>query len=498
MMLYNGRRHLLSSIQHFLDALDAHGYPYCHWKSNEHLHEALEGKTDLDILFDPDQRTELERIFAECGLKRFRATPLMQYNAIEDYIGFDQETARIWHVHTHYRMTLGEKHLKGYTVTPWGKLLLQNRVRSDCSIWTSAPADELVLLFCRIALKLRWRDFGHGLGKDDVSEIAWLKERVNRESLNAAASRMVTERSKTLILELYEEKLKKKAQFIPLQKSLQKELKAFTAYSRFNSWAVRTKREAFWFYGAVKRRLDWSNCSANRRISPSGGLVVAILGCDGAGKSTTLSYIKKEFEKKLDVVSIYFGSGDGSSSLLRKPMKLVARRVGGRGVGHSIEKEYAAQGKISLKARLYSAAKIVWAVSLAKEKQAKQRRMVRARNNGLLVLTDRYPQSGFPGASDGPLLQRYQNGHGLLKRLSAWEQKVYESFSINPPDLAIKLVIPTEIALARKPEMTAQEIDNKKRIVMSIDVAAHNAVIDTACPFEQSCGRVMKEIWNLI
>lgn len=489
---------MLSSIEKLLKALDEHEIHYCHWKSNEHLGEALDGDTDLDVLFDPAQRTELECVFDECGLKRFRATPLMQYNGIEDFIGFDQEAAKIWHVHTHYRMTLGENHLKGYTITPWGSILLRDRIRGEANVWTSDPSDEFVLLLCRIALKLRWRDLNRNLGKDDQVEIAWLRERISEDSVRTSADKMVGEKSKAILLELFNSNLTRKSQFRELQKMLRKELKSFTAYSKFGSWFTRTRREIFWLYGGVKRRLGWSNYSANRRVSPSGGLVVAILGCDGAGKSTTLSYIKKEFNKKLDVVSIYFGSGDGSSSLLRKPMKLVARKVGGKGVGHAVEKEYKEKKKVSLKSRLYSAAKVLWAVTLAKEKKTKQRQMVKARNNGMLVLTDRYPQSNMPGASDGPLLSRYQNGKGLLKIISDWEQRIYESFSVNAPDLTIKLMVPTDVAIARKPEMTVEEIENKKSIVMGMNISEHTAIIDTSRPFEITRGEVMKEIWDLI
>ena len=489
---------MISSIEKLLKAFDENGINYCHWKSNEHLGEALDGDTDLDVLFDPAQRSDLERIFSECGLKRFRATPQMQYNAIEDYIGFDQETAKIWHVHTHYRMTLGEKHLKGYTITPWGPILLKDRIRVEEGIWTSDPSDELVLLMCRIALKLRKRDIGQKLGKDDRVELAWLKERVSKENLSDAAGRMLEEKSKKIVLSLYDADLKKKGQFKKLQRVLRKEFKPFTAYSRYGSWRARTDREIFWLYGGIKRRLGLASYVANRRISPSGGLVVAILGCDGAGKSTTISYIKKEFRKKLDVASIYLGSGDGSSSLLRKPMKLVARKVGGKGVGHAVEKEYAEKKKVSLKSRLYSLAKIIWAVTLAKEKKKKQRQMVKARNNGLLVITDRYPQTNMAGAGDGPLLSRYQKSRGLLKKISDWEYNIYKSFATNAPDLAIKLMVPTEVAIERKPEMTVEEIENKKNIVMSLDISEHTAVIDTSRPFEITRGEVMREIWNLI
>ena len=489
---------VLHSIRALLQAFDENGINYCHWKSNEHLEEALDGDTDLDILFDPFQRTELEMVMDKCGLKRFRATPLMQYNAIEDFIGFDQEAAKIWHVHTHYRMTLGEKHLKGYTVTPWGKIILDDRIQNAAGIWTSSPADELVLLLCRIALELRWRDIGWSLGKDDRAEIQWLLSRTTKDDIRAASEKLLTDPSVNTLDRLLQENLTKKKQFLGLQRVLRKELKPYTSYNRFTSWFVRSKREVFWLFGGIKRRIGRSNYSANRRISPSGGLVAAILGCDGAGKSTTLSYVKKEFNKKLDVVSIYYGSGDGSSSLIRKPMKLVAKKVGGKGVGHAVEKEYSENRKLSLKSRLYSAAKVVWALALAREKKTKLRQMVKARNNGILVLTDRYPQSAIPGAGDGPLLSQYRGGKGLLKRLADWEQSIYESFSYNPPDLTIKLVVPTEVAIERKPEMSIEEIEKKKDIVMKMKLSDHTTIIDTSEAFEITRGKVMKAIWDLM
>ena len=89
-------------------------------------------------------------------------------------------------------------------------------------------------------------------------------------------------------------------------------------------------------------------------------------------------------------------------------------------------------------------------------------------------------------------------GKGLLKKIAVWERKVYESFSVNGPDLAIKLVVPTEVAIERKPEMTPEEIENKKRIVLDMNTAEHTVIIDTSAPFEKTRSEVMQEIWNLI
>ncbi len=236
---------------------------------------------------------------------------------------------------------------------------------------------------------------------------------------------------------------------------------------------------------------------ANRRVSPNGGNVIAFLGCDGAGKSTTLAYVKKELNKKLDVCPVYFRRGDGTSSLLRKPMKLVAKKVGGKGLGHAVEKEYKEKKKVSLKSRLYSLAKIVWAVTLANEKKSKINQQTKARNNGLIVLTDRYPQTLFAGCSDGPLLSKYA-GKGLLGKIAAWEHRVYESAAMNPPDLTVKLIVPTEVAIARKPEMTAEEIETKKKIVMGLNLSDNTFVVDTSRQFEETRAEIMEAIWQIL
>ena len=489
---------MLKSIEKVIRSLEEKDIKYCHWKSNEHLAEALEGDTDLDVLFDPAQRVRLEMVLDECGLKRFRSTPLMQYNAIEDFIGFDKETAKIWHLHTHYRMTLGEKHLKGYTVTPWGKLILDNRRKDDLGIYCSAIEDELIMLLVRMSMKLRWRDSGQGIGKDDRKEMAWLIERADKAAIENRAKQFVGEKAASEIVRLTNgNELKKKGELKKLRKLLLKELKLYTGYSSIGSRWMRHKREWFWLVGGVKRRMGINSFVANRRVSPNGGNVIAFLGCDGAGKSTTLAYIKKELNKKLDVATIYFGSGDGSSSLLRKPMKMVAKKVGGKGLGHSVEKEYTEKKKVSLKSRFYSLAKVLWAVTLAKEKKAKIKDQTKARNNGLIVLTDRYPQTLFAGCSDGPLLSKYES-KGLMGKIAAWEHRIYASAAMNPPDLTVKLIVPTEVAIERKPEMTAEEIETKKKIVLGLNLSDNTLVVDTSHPFEETRAEILEAIWKIL
>lgn len=491
---------MLNSIKQMLNAFEENNIQYCHWKSNEHLEPALVGDTDLDVLFLPEQRSEIDKVLNSCGLKRFRATPLMQYNAIEDYIGFDKETAKIWHLHTHYRMTFGEKHLKGYTATPWGYHIIENRIWDEKGLYTSCFEDELILLIVRNSMKLRWRDFGKKIGKDDLVELEWLLGKVDKDKLSNHVHQYLGKDAAEEVWRLVNNKLVNRNQMNRLHRMLLKDLSSYTGYTRVDSWWTRTKREVFWLMGAIFRRLNFAVNKPNRRLSPAGGCVVAFLGCDGAGKSTTIKYVKKEFGKKIDVKTVYLGSGDGSSSLLRKPMKFVAKRVGGKGVGHAVEKEYANNNKkISLKARMYSIAKVIWADTLANEKKKKLKSITKARNNGMLVLVDRYPQTEFVGYSDGPLLSRYLiNEKGFLYRKAKKELEIYKSAYTNPPDLTLKLMVPTDVAISRKPEMTVEEINNKKEAVMKMKPSKNSVVIDTSVDITESLGNVMDEIWKLI
>lgn len=490
---------MLKSIHKVLEAFDRHSVLYCHWKSNEHLQEALSGDTDLDILFLPEQRALVDRVLNECGVKRFRSVPLMQYNAIEDYIGFDEDTIKIWHLHTHYRMTMGEKHLKGYTITPWGKHIINFRILDTSGIYVSCPEVELVLLLSRMALKLRIRDFGQKIGKDDMAEYYWLLERCNKKELYSHSVSMLGQNGAELLYKLCDGNLSKKNQLRQLRKNVLKELRCYTGYSSAGSRFMRTKREFFWLYGGIKRRLNMNSCTPYRRISPAGGSAIVFLGCDGAGKSTSLDYVKNELNKKIDVKTIYLGSGDGTSSLFRKPMKLVAKKIGGKGLGHAVEKEYRENKSISLKSRLYSVAKLLWAVTLAHEKKSKLKEMTKARNNGMIVLVDRYPQTQNPGYSDGPLLTRYLTSkNGIKKRIAQWEFSIYKSAENNMPDLMLKLTVPTEIAVERKPEMTAEEINQKKKAVLAMNTALRVKEIDTSCPMNDSLRMIMHEIWQII
>ncbi len=187
----------LAVVQRLLDRLHAADLQYCHWKSNEHLGAGMRGLTDLDVLVEPWRGDDLQRILGESGFRRFQATALTAYPAVEDYLAVDDATGTLVHLHLHHRLTLGQKHLKGYRL-PWeAQALATRRFDPIHGAYVTAPEMELLLLLVRDALKRRIRTTVAAWirvkgGNDDFErEFAWLVERAEADAVVSLAARLI-------------------------------------------------------------------------------------------------------------------------------------------------------------------------------------------------------------------------------------------------------------------------------------------------------------------
>ena len=137
---------------------DAAGVRYCHYKSNQHLLPALAGLTDLDILLDHRHTRLAQVVLGAAGYKRFDAKLAARYPAVEDYLGFDEGSGRLIHIHLYHRLLVGAPHLKGFQLQ-FQDGILDGRVQDPGSgVYTTNLNQEMQLLLLRFALKARWRD----------------------------------------------------------------------------------------------------------------------------------------------------------------------------------------------------------------------------------------------------------------------------------------------------------------------------------------------------
>ena len=148
--------------------------------------------------------------------------------------------------------------------------------------------------------------------------------------------------------------------------------------------------------------------------------------------------------------------------------------------------------------RLRAAGLVPWAIALSCEKRGKLRRLTRARNLGMAVVCDRFPQSEFPGFSDGPLLAHWRaHRFSLCRALAAWEARPYAEAALNPPDVVLKLTVTPEIAQARRAEMSLAELRRRVRAAQDLQFppCARVVELNADAPFDVVALQAKEAVW---
>src|SRR5882762_3942203 len=329
----------------------------------------------------------------------------------------------------------------------------------------------MLFLCTRAATRVRFRDlagalFGRpGIAPGAAREHSWLRQRADRVAAVAWCTELlgagVTPAFGTLLAgELTLSRL------LAFRRSARDALRSFRESGPLAGRLLAWRRELA--AGVVKlNRRRWRIARPIRRTLTNGGVMVAFLGSDGAGKSTLTRALAALLAQKLDVFLMYFGSGDGPGSLLRWPLRL-ARRVG---AGLGLVWRPAGQERAARRSGpIRSCGLVLWALTLAVEKRRKLRASWRARSRGMIVLTDRYPQA-------------------QLARFN-WAER-------HPPDVIVKLTVTRETATRRKPETGAHEVQRRIAAISTLAFPGATVVqIDADRPLEQVLRDVEGAVWS--
>jgi hypothetical protein len=500
----------LRELVHLFDRLHAEGIRYSHWKSNEHLTATMTGTTDVDVLVDGRAGQALARVLADTTFKRCKNVARHSYPAIESYIGLDADTGKLLHLHVHYQLTLGERRLKGYRL-PWEELLLSTRMWDQThQIYVSDPHLELLLLIVRVTLKLRWRDVAlTALGRPYVRggvlrEVRWLTARVENDRLRELARSLVGDRAAGRLLAMLGDRAPTIRQLLAFRAAVRPRLGVYRTYGAFDAWRRRCVREWAGYLATLKRR--FGQPAPMRRTLPQGGRLVAFLGSDGSGKSTVTDEITRWLSRDLDAVRLYFGSGKGPVSISRRLLELVAAfaRRKGRTNGCPPAGEPGAPTPLrrgASKSRARDWGDLLWVLALTRERRLRFRQARRARNLGIVVICDRFPQCQFPGLNDGPWLGHWLGHASRIRRAAARrELAAIRLAEVHAPDLVVKLHAPIHIALQRRPNVPSDQLARKAQQVSLIKYpgATRTVDIDASQPLERVLLEVKRALWTCL
>jgi thymidylate kinase len=277
-------------------------------------------------------------------------------------------------------------------------------------------------------------------------------------------------------------------------------------YGRGEALLRRWQREAATIVRVVRNRLRSSALRSSTRTAPRGGLLVALVGPDGAGKTTVAREITRWLSREVAVLPLYGGSGSGPASLTRRALQLVARAARAfrrptparaRGDGRLARAENGGAALPGARALAYA----TWALALARERRRGARRARGARDRGLVVVADRYPQCQFGGLNDGPKLWHLRaHRSALLRWAAAREHEAYADVERLAPDLVVKLLLPAHVALRRKPDTPADRLHHKVRVVAALSYPPCTQVAETDAtrPLNEVLLCIKAAIWRAL
>lgn len=501
---------LLAVVVGLFERLNQEDIRYCHWKSTHSLARALSGSTDLDLLIDRSRSRRFKEILYQLDFKPFVSTPRRQFPAIEDYLGFDPATGHLVHLHLHYRLVLGEQYVKNYYLPLEQCFLDSAYFRPDIGLKVPAPELEVIVLTLRALLKYRDQDglrdlLGAGSGglpTAIVNEFKYLLAQTSPEKIACALEEHVDFISPGLVFEFLStiQRAPRSARILfRLRRQVRRELAPFQRFSRLRAQLAyyRILLTVQWPFDRLFQR--FMPKEDKRKIPVTGGLRVAFIGADGAGKSTTIKHTAKWLSWRMNVRTYYMGSTQPSAAT--KVVKSISKfsQLAYGGLRRLLGENNLLTGQANSVQRFFTALRFLqdgldrYHRYLASQRKAAQ---------GSIVIYDRYPLEAirlFERPMDGPRIAATYNGQmgPLLQKLCRAEETLYRQ--IRPPEHLFVLRVSPEVSLARKPGHKPELIEAKSQAIARLNRADLNLTeIDAEQPLDQVLLQIKTTLWRLL
>lgn len=477
---------------------------YCHWKSNEHLMEGLDGETDLDVYVHPE-----DQVIAEEGLKKakcikFRTQAGSDYPMVDEWIGFDVEKGNLIHVHLHYRIITGTKFCKEY-VFPVDDLIISSRVLDpDTNVYLTSPELEMIILYCRVTLKSTNKKKITSKGYDE--EIAYLKERIDYNILHDYCVNLLgADDGEAMVGMMKTDKLTC-AQWSDVHKIAVKWLTPYKTMSRAKCW-FRTHYYWFLFFFYLVMNKKLGQHYINKKTLIPRGTSICFLGQDGSGKSTVSIQISKWLDWKIANHRFYLGSGEHYHSPLRALMNFVSkfRKKSAASTTNSAPKtnNLTSQKKHprTLRQKIGMLMSCLEFVNISKKAYKNIVASNKYITKGGIAIFDRFPQNQFSGIYDGPkLVALYGDGtraSGIVGYFAKKESNYINKIQEHQPSLVFKLVLPPEESIRRKPFEDFEAVKIKATITEKLEFPKSTVhIIDATQDYNEEVLEIKRKIWN--
>jgi thymidylate kinase len=182
--------------------------------------------------------------------------------------------------------------------------------------------------------------------------------------------------------------------------------------------------------------------------------LIAIVGCDGSGKSTVSEEVLTWTRGygPTEVAHVGKQSGNVGRAIARLPLvgQYLNKSIKSRGASHRELRDKKTPGIVT---------SLVIAAFLLRRLN-RFRLMLALRRQGRIIITDRYPQLEISGC-DGLSLSVTASGNAIARWLARRERAAFGWMTSHRPDLVLRLNVDLDTAFARKPDHRRDELARK-------------------------------------
>lgn len=480
------RSQALSLVVRLCDELRREGIAYCHWKSNEALDRSASAENDLDLLVARPHAGRFLSILQDLGFREAVAARWKHLPGVFHLYGLDEPTGRLVHVHAQVQLVIGDDMTKNYRL-PIEHAYLETSEQGPLFRVPSAEA-ELAVFVVRMMLKHATLDAVlSGLGRlreNELRELADLTRRADPSTLRS----FVGETLPFVGLSLWLSCLRA----VQGDASVRSRVMAARALQRALSAHARRSRHVdvwirIWRRGRVLgRRLIRAERGKELVL---GGALIAVVGGDGAGKSTTVKELCSWLSESFLVTRVHLG----------KPPRSLLTRIGRgfwrsrKGAETALESggSGADVGPIDGTRR----ARQVWDVLNARDRYRAYARARRLATNGRIVICDRYPLPEISLMDGGRGRRLLAAPNPTVRMLARLERRYYDH--IHTPDILIVLRVDPDVAVLRKQgEENEAFVRPRAEEIWRMDWSGTQAnVVDANRPGVQVVSEVRALVW---
>lgn len=461
-------------------ALDREAIRYCQWKGHWSAHRWSRGYGDVDLLVDHDAAVRFRAIAGQLGFKLAHPEGERQIPGVEHYFGYDPQVPRLLHLHVHYRLLLGEFWKRVYRI-PIEHQILQQSVPGQ-PFRVPSPTHTFLIFVLRMMLRQ--------VGRPLLSAYArWLSGiQVPLASLEAAAdteelAQLLEQHLSPIDLPFFDRCVRSlEGQSAPVDRFVL----PWQLHLRLSAHVRRPPMRSM-VTALLEKLLPPAVASqlTDARMRPSGGgLVVALIGGDGSGKSTCARELHSWLAPVFPSMRAHLGNPP------RSLLTLVA--------GAALKLQHNVECWLHRSPRPGSHLELLRHLCTARDRYRLYRRARRFAVSGGIAVCERYPiRPSYVHVA--PVIP------GLLPRqvswLARWLERAEASYyhRILAPDVLFVLKLDPELAVLRKPEEPAEYVRARGRIIWETDWSSTRAhLVDASQPLPEVLRHLKTTIWSIL